>query len=47
MRIVTRTETRIVTFLPYGLKFMFSEFGQFMRQGFEDMNDNGNLQNGA
>ena len=33
--------------LAYGLKFMGIEYGWFRMNGYEDMNDNVNSQNGA
>ena len=47
MRVVTRTGTRIVSVLTYDLKFMCIEFGKFMKNGYEDINDNVKTQNGA
>ena len=47
VRVVTRTGTKIVIMLDNDLKFMCTEFGQFMRHGYEDMNDNVKTQNGA
>ena len=44
---MTRTGTWIVSMLAHDLKFMGTEFGQFMRNGYEDINDNVNTQNGA
>ena len=42
-----RTRTWIVSMLSHDLKFMCTEFGQFMMNGYEDMNDNVKTQNGA
>ena len=39
--------TWIVSVLTNDLKFMCIEFGQFMMNGYEDMNDNVKSQNGA
>ena len=47
VRVVTRTGTEIVSMLDNDLKFMCTEFGQFMRHGYEDMNDNVKTQNGG
>ena len=44
---MTRTRTWIVSILSHDLKFMCTEFGQFMMNGYEDMNDNVKTQNGA
>ena len=44
---MTRTRTWIVSALTNDLKWMCIEFGQFMMNGYEDMNDNVNTQDGA
>ena len=45
--VVTRTRTWIVSVLTNDLKFMCIEFGQFMMNGYKDMNDHVKTQNGA
>ena len=47
IKISTRTATWIVSMLDNGRKFMCAEFGQFMMNGYEDMNDEVKSQNGA
>ena len=47
VRVVTRTGMWIVRLLENGRKFMCSEYGWFRMNGYEDMNDNVNSQNGA
>ena len=42
-----RTRTWIVSLLINDLKFMCIEFGQFIMNGYEDMNDHVKTQNGA
>ena len=46
-KICTRTGTRIVSMLPYDVKFMGIELGEFMMNGYEDINDNVKTQNGT
>ena len=47
VRVVTRTESLLVSLLSYGMKFMCIEYGWFRMNGYEDMNDHVKSQNGA